>query len=221
MNITNIKKLILKYKHAWVFLYCPIYLICFFGLEKAVTTEFHLIHVPLDDKIPFIEQFIIPYVAWYLFVAVGVAYFFLTDKHDFYRLAAFLFVGMTTFLIVSVIYPNGLELRPDLTSKNNIYISLIKALHRIDTPTNVFPSIHVYNTLAVWVAIAKSKVLRKDLWLQIASSILSISIVLSTMFLKQHSVIDVIGAFVLAAVAYIIIYVVEPKRAKPIDKQTD
>lgn len=206
------KQFISKYKHAWVFLYCPIYLICFFYLEKTVTTEFNLIHVPLDDRIPFVEQFIVPYILWYAFVAVGVAYFFFTNQQDFYRMAAFLFVGMTAFLVISAIYPNGLMLRPDLAGRDNIYIDLVKALHSVDTPTNVFPSIHVYNTLGVWIAIAKSKTLQKYKWIQIASTILSISIILSTMFLKQHSVVDVVGAFVLGAVVYIFVYVIEPKR---------
>ena len=49
------KTFLKKYKHAWVFLYGLIYLPWFFYLEQHVTTKFHVIHTPLDDKIPFIE----------------------------------------------------------------------------------------------------------------------------------------------------------------------
>lgn len=206
------KQFFLKYKLIWVLLYCLIYISWFFYLEQTVTTEFHVIHVPLDNKIPFIEQFIIPYILWYGFVAAGVLYFFFTNKQDFYRMIVFLISGMTAFLIISTVYPNGLMLRPDLGGRDNVFIDLVKSLHSIDTPTNVFPSIHVYNTLGVWIAIIKSKTLQKHKWIQIASTILSISIILSTMFLKQHSVIDVIGAFALAAAVYIVVYILEPKR---------
>lgn len=214
------KQFFLKYKLIWVLLYCLIYMSWFFYLEQTVTTEFHVIHAPLDNKIPFIEQFIIPYILWYGFVAAGVLYFFFTNKQDFYRMIVFLFSGMTAFLIISTVYPNGLMLRPDLGGRDNVFIDLVKSLHSIDTPTNVFPSIHVYNTLGVWIAIIKSKTLQKHKWIQIASTILSISIILSTMFLKQHSVIDVIGAFALAAAVYIIVYILEPKRTAQLLKQS-
>ena len=73
----------------------------FLYLEKHVTTDFHVIETSLDDKIPFIEYFIIPYLLWFAFIAVTIGYFFFTDKAGYYKLTAFLFTGMTIFLIVS------------------------------------------------------------------------------------------------------------------------
>ena len=101
------KSFLQKHRHAWVFLYGFIYLPWFFYLEKHVTTDFHIIHTSLDEKIPFLEIFIIPYGLWFVFIAVTVGYFFFTDKTDFYKLSAFLCIGMTIFLIFSTIYPNG------------------------------------------------------------------------------------------------------------------
>lgn len=91
------KSFLQKYRHAWVFLYGFIYLPWFFYLEKHVTTDFHIIHTSLDEKIPFLEIFIIPYGLWFVFIAVTVGYFFFTDKTDFYKLSAFLCIGMTYF----------------------------------------------------------------------------------------------------------------------------
>ena len=59
----------------WVFLYGLIYLPWFFYLEQHVTTKFHVIHTPLDDKIPFIEYFIVPYMLWFAFITVTIGYF--------------------------------------------------------------------------------------------------------------------------------------------------
>ena len=104
------KKLWEKYRHGWVFLYIFIYLPWFFYLEKHITTDYHLIHASLDDKIPFIEYFIIPYTLWFAFIAVTIGYFFFFgEKSEFYRLIILLFSGMTIFLIVSTVYPNGLQ----------------------------------------------------------------------------------------------------------------
>ncbi len=200
-----------KYNHIWVALYAPIYLIWFFWLEQTVTDEFHLIHTTLDEKIPFIEHFIIPYLLWFAFIAVFVVYFFFKDKKEFYQLAAFLISGMTLFLIISTVFPNGLMLRPTSFARDNIFVDLCKGLWKADTATNVFPSIHVYNSIVVATAVVKSKHLKKYRWVQISSVILATLIVLSTMFLKQHSVIDVIGGIVLAAIIYPFVYVLKKR----------
>lgn len=212
------KALFHKYKHAWVFLYAFIYFPWFFYLEKNITTEFHTVHFILDEKIPFIEFFIIPYFLWFGFITVAVLYFFFTDKAGFYRMMTFLIIGMTTFLIISTLYPNGLILRPTEFARDNIFVDLVRHLYATDTPTNVFPSIHVYNCVGVHIAIRNSERLKENKLVLHGSFILALLIILSTMFLKQHSVIDVVGALVLAAPVYYLAYVVEPKRAQALKK---
>ena len=71
------KNFIKKYRHAWVLLYGFIYMPWFLWLEKHVRRGYYLIHSPLDDYIPFVEYFIIPYFLWFVFIAVTGAYFFL------------------------------------------------------------------------------------------------------------------------------------------------
>ena len=58
-----------KYKHAWVLLYAFLYLPWFFWLESRANLPYHVIHVWLDDKIPFVEYFIVPYLLWFVYVA--------------------------------------------------------------------------------------------------------------------------------------------------------
>lgn len=201
-----IKDLIKKYKHAWILSYGLIYILWFTYLEKTVTDEFHVIYMALDDWIPFCEYFIIPYMLWFVYVAVGIIYFFFTDVKGYYKLCGVLFTGMTIFLIVSTVYPNGHLLRPEVYPNDNIFTQMVQWLHGTDTATNILPSIHVYNSLAVHMAVAKSEKLRQYKWVQVTSLVLAVSIVLSTMFLKQHSVWDVITAGVLAVVMYAVVY---------------
>ena len=151
MKITGFLK---KYSHAWVFLYGLIYMPWFLYLENHVSKDYYLIHSPLDDYIPFIEYFIVPYLLWFVFIAVIVGYFFFTNKKGFYRLCAFMFTGMTIFLIVCTVFPNGLDLRPDTLTRDNIFTDLVRLVYAADTPTNVLPSIHVFNTLSVIFAVA-------------------------------------------------------------------
>lgn len=202
------RELIAKYKHSWVLLYFFIYMIWFFALEKSVTTNYTPIHIKLDNYIPFNEWFVIPYFLWFFYIFITIAFFFFTSTEDFYKICAFLFIGMTICLIIYTIWPNGQNLRPDLTQigRDNILIRMVATLYSTDTSTNVFPSIHVFNSIGAHIAIHRSETLKKYKWVQWASFILMILICLSTMFLKQHSAFDSIGAIALSLVMYLFVY---------------
>ncbi len=215
----KVKYIIKKYSHAWVLLYVFIYMPWFIYLERHVTDQYYVIHSKLDDYIPFVEYFIVPYLLWFFFIAIVLAYFFFTDKRGFYKLTAFLFTGMTVFLVICTIFPNGLDLRPDTFARDNIFVDLVKHLYQTDTPTNVLPSIHVFNSLGAMIAIARSKKLAKYKGLRIALYAFALLIIMSTVFLKQHSIIDVIAAFAMACVIYPLVYGVEAKKAAKVAHQ--
>lgn len=215
----TIKNFFVKYRHAWVFLYALIYLPWFFYLEKNVTTTYHIIHMQIDDYIPFVEYFVVPYFLWFAYIAVGTAYFFFKDREDFYRLCLFLFTGMTIFLVISTIYPNGHQLRPVIFERDNLFTQIAAWLYATDTPTNLFPSIHVYNSLGIHIAVMRSETLREKRSVRILSGVLCVSIILSTMFLKQHSFFDVLTAFVMAGILYGLIYVKSPEAEEVFTKR--
>lgn len=215
------KSLLKKYRHAWVFLYAFIYMPWFMYLERTVTatSHYYMIHSPLDDYIPFIEFFIIPYLLWFVFMAVSVLYFFFTDKAGFYKIASFLIIGMTAFLVICTIFPNGLNLRPTTFERDNFCVDLVKFVYSTDTPTNVLPSIHVFNTLGVMIAVAHSDKLKSKKAVTGGVYILGILIILSTVFLKQHSVTDVMAAIVMACIVYPIVYASQMRKATKLSHQ--
>ena len=201
------KKFYERYKHAIpLFIYAIIYLSWFGYLEKTVKRPANLIHMNLDDKIPFCEVFIVPYLLWFVYISAVVLYFFLKDKQDYYRACTFLFTGMTVFLVVSTLWPNGHHLRPAVMPRDNIFSTMVAMLYKTDTPTNLWPSIHVYNSLGAHFAVFRNEKLHRKPVVHIGSLVLCVSIILSTMFLKQHSVFDVLTAFIMAAVMYIVVY---------------
>ncbi len=189
----------------WIIIYTLIYLVAFNLMENAGHVHYHLIHTWLDDQIPFCEYFIIPYVIWFGFNLAVVGWFDLhADKREYYRLITALMLGMTAFLVVSVAYPNKLELRPDFVDTGNICGKMVAMLYGSDTPTNVLPSIHVYNTVVLCFAINGNKTIRRHKPVWVGLNTLGILIILSTMFLKQHSVIDVSLGLVLGVVMQIV-----------------
>lgn len=202
----QVKNLLKKYGHIWAMSYGFIYLPWFFYLERNVTGNYAVMHVALDDLIPFNEYFIIPYLLWFVYVAGAVLYFFFTSRQDYYKLCIFLFTGMTISLLVCTFFPNGTDLRTSVDPAKNLCSQLVAAIHSADTSTNVFPSIHAYNSLGVHFAVTNSRALRDKIWVRRGSMVLMAAICLSTVVLKQHSVIDVSGAFILAYVMYPFVY---------------
>ncbi len=200
------KEFLRKYKHVWILSYGLVYLTWFFYLERTVTANYHVIHVRLDDFIPFKEIFIIPYLLWFLYVAVTVAFLFFSDKEEYYKLCIYLFSGMTISLIICTFYHNGTDFRPLLDPNENIFTRMVYRLYATDTPTNVFPSIHVYNSICTHVAIARNEKLKNHPIIQISSFILMVLICMATVFLKQHSIVDVFGGCIMAYVLYYVVY---------------
>lgn len=199
-------KLFYKYKHALpLIIYLPIYLLWFYYLERNVT-RYKVIHVALDDYIPFCELFVIPYLLWFAYIAVVICFFLFKDKDDYYKCCTFLFTGMTIFLIVSTLWPNGHHLRPFVMPRDNVFTRMVASLYQTDTATNLWPSIHVYNSLGCHFAIIKSKYFENRKGIRFASLLLCVSIIMSTMLIKQHSVFDVTTAFLMATVMYLIVY---------------
>ena len=201
-----------RYRHFMpVLIYMIFYMSVFTYVENRTGVHLHLLSSKYDAWIPFCEIFIIPYLLWFLYVALGVVYFGImeNERRQFYLLCTNLCIGMTVFLIISLVWPNGHTLRPAVFPRENIFTDMVAALYRTDTSTNVLPSIHVFNSIAIHTAVAKSEVLKKYPVVRWSSFILCASIIASTVFLKQHSVIDMVAAFILHFATYHLVY--QPK----------
>lgn len=207
LKMERVKSLYAKYKHGIpLLIYGTIYLAWFKYLETVNTKNYRVIHMAADDYIPFCEVFVIPYFLWFVYVTAVVIYFFFKSKPDYYRICVFLFTGMTIFLIVSTLWPNGHHLRPAVMPRDNIFTAMISFLWKTDTPTNLWPSIHVYNSIGAHIAVMRSEAFRNRKKLRIGSCLLACSIILSTMLIKQHSVFDVLTGIAMGAVMYILVY---------------
>lgn len=211
------KQLANKYKHVLLAVYFLLYMPYFMFLNGFTPTRDNvtILHTALDDIIPFCEWFAIPYFLWFGYIAAGYIFLMLADRKEFVRLCIFLYTGMTTCLIIYTLFPNGQDLRIDYSTlgRENILIDWIKMLQAGDSAYDVFPSIHCLNSFGLHIALAKSKKLGKFRKPVVYSSfVLMILIVLSTVFLKQHSVLDIYGAIALTIPLYFLAY--KPKLEK-------
>jgi len=202
-----LKTFLEKYRHglSWL-VYGMIYLLWFFMLEERKHADYMIVHMNIDDYIPFCEVFVIPYLLWFVYVPAVVFYLFLHDREGYWKSTLLLCTGMTVFLIISTFIPNMHHLRPGKFARDNVFTWLISLLWKADTPTNLFPSIHVYNSLGAHFAVLNSEKLSRNKWIHYGSLVMCISIILATMFIKQHSMFDVLTAFIMSAAMYALVY---------------
>jgi len=193
-------------KRQWIMmLYLPIHFAWYFIVEQAITTDYTSIHCALDNMIPFCEWFIFPYFSWFLYMVATGLYFLLKDHEAFEHYMLSLIFGFFISLTIISVFPNGQDLRP--TSYNtNFAAQIMKLTQQFDTNTNVFPSMHVVGALGAWFAIVKSKTLKSKVWVQVLNYLLCTAIILATVFLKQHSVLDVFAGIAVASVVCFFVY---------------
>lgn len=190
-----------EFSHIKLLLYWPIYGIVFMALERFLNVEYNPVYCRLDDMVPFCEVFVIPYYFWFAFLIGIQIYGFFYDVKAFKDYMYFTILTYTMTVIVYLIYPTSQNLRPTEFARDNIFTDIVQMLYNFDTNTNVCPSLHVIGSFAVYFAARKSKVFSGLGW-RIAFFVATVLISISTVFLKQHSVLDIFWALVLCGVCY-------------------
>ena len=195
-----------NYPHWYLLIYWLIYVAMFIFVERIYpVSSYHVIHSPLDDLIPFCEFFLIPYVAWYIVLVFIQVYTFFWRPEAFKRFIYFAALTYTTAIVIYMIYPNCQQGRPLEFARDNFLTDVARILYSVDTSTNVCPSIHVIGTVGILFATWDCPKLKTVKW-QIFFWIWTVLISISTVFLKQHSVIDIAAAIPVCVIGYWIIY---------------
>ncbi|MDN5351965.1 MAG: hypothetical protein PWQ12_884 [Clostridiales bacterium] len=206
----KIKHFLSTHRHLYAVLWLIPILIWFRILEVTLVPEY-TVHTWLDSKIPFVPAFVIPYVLWFPYIGFGVVYTGIHSKKDFYKLLFFLGAGMSVAYIIYMIFPNAQDLRPEVTG-TGAFSALIRFIYTTDTPTNVCPSVHVINAIAVDAALRHVIPFSERNWRVRGSFFLMVLICLSTLFIKQHSVLDVVGGVVVGMLFYVPLYEIPRRR---------
>lgn len=193
------------YKNPFLFsvYYFIFYLVYFFALEHLITTPVWMVSSPIDAYIPFSKYALIPYCLWFPWIAITILGLLKWGpKKEYLQTCMTMYLGMTLCLLFYTFVPNGLNIRPTTVTGNDLCANLVRWLYSFDSPMNVCPSLHVYISVCMGLGWQRSSILksRKYRWVKVMLRLLDISICLATMFLKQHSIIDVVCGLALALI---------------------
>ncbi|WP_409296524.1 phosphatase PAP2 family protein [Peribacillus sp. SCS-26] len=161
--------------------------------QKAVS-----ISTPLDQHIPFVPVFIIPYIIWYGYILFYLMYFCFKDTKVYMKSLITIVIGELICFAVFFFFQTTVS-RPDLSIDTPFY-PLIQFIYSNDQPYNCFPSIHVLTTYVIMLASLHIKKKHKVHTLLIQG--LGSLIILSTLFVKQHVIWDMIGSMFLVCYIY-------------------
>ena len=166
-----------QYSHVKLLFFWPLFGLLFAYVERVGVTDVYTpVHIFLDDLIPFCEWFVLPYLLTY-----------------------------SVTMVLYFLFPTCQELRPQHFPRDNVLTRFMARFYAFDTNTNVCPSIHVIGAVACLAAGWHSRRFGTPLW-RAVFTVITVLICLSTVFLKQHSALDVFAALPLCAGAWWLVY---------------
>lgn len=158
--------------------------------------------IGLDSKIPLISEFVWIYLLTFPIAVFGFFWVASKDRKHLWNLwltatIAFIFSGLFYLFFQTQM------VKPDL---NPVTISDHLLIWTWGTckPINCFPSQHVIMALAIFLAYYNQQK-TTPAWFRILNYICATLIILATVFLKQHYVVDMFGSMAIMIPTYIIV----------------
>ena len=194
-----------RFRHVKLLLGWVGYFVLYFLTENLIpASQCFPVHSRLDDLIPFCEIFLIPYVFWYVLIVISLGYFLLYHVDSFKRLQTYIIITQIVAMVIYIAFPTRQDLRPLEFARDNLLTRCVSFLYAFDTNTGVCPSLHVAYSLGIASVWTKERGV--SIWWKTFVVIAVILICLSTMFIKQHSAVDVFAAIPVCLLAEWLVY---------------
>jgi membrane-associated phospholipid phosphatase len=176
------------------------FLVGYFGVGWLVTdpADAHSLATPLDAAIPFLLGSVVVY--WSILPMGLLPVFVVADRDVFRRVALAYSVTIAVALAIFVVFPvSSAGFRPDAAAYSDAGFAgwLLRLLHVLDPPLNLFPSLHL--ALAFLAALAAVRVRSP---LGAVALIWTLCIAVSVCTTKQHFAVDAVAGLALAALVH-------------------
>lgn len=170
----------------------------FYVLLNNSTREVNHLVTYLDQITPLIKIFVVPYLIWYPFIIATMFYLCIKDRSVYFKTLLSYVIGLIVCYMTYLVFQTTVP-RPILAG-DDLFTKLLAFVYQADQPYNAFPSIHVFTSFLMIKAISMSQVRNRINQAIVYSN--SILIIISTLFVKQHVILDVISGILVAEVIY-------------------
>jgi membrane-associated phospholipid phosphatase len=152
------------------------------------------LRTPLDDALPVVPVFAVPYVSLIPFIGVSLL-LMLFRRARVYRSAALSMIVVWFISYAFYVFLQSFVSRPHVGG-SDVFSSLVRWVYSADQPYNDFPSLHT--SLSTIIAIHWWHIDRR---IGVPAAAWTALIVASTVLIKQHYLADVVAGLLLAAAA--------------------
>lgn len=182
----------------------------FYNASRAARVALLPLEMPIDPLIPFVPSFVFAYFLYYPWLLLPL--FIARREHQLqYVIKAFLLMQVSAFLVF-LAFPSRM-VRPEVLP-DSVSGSALRLLYELDPAWNVFPSLHAGHSVLVAMVCWKY---RRELLPAVAAG--TTLIILSTVLIKQHYALDVVGGVLLAAACMSVVEHL-PRQACPVLSKT-
>ncbi len=166
---------------------------------RAFELELHSPAIWLDGHIPFVPAFLIPYIGCFIHW-LATFYIIYRDEDGFARLFTAAVMGYAAGFIVFICWPTTMQ-RPVIEAEG-VWRFIYTIICTLDEPLNLLPSIHCFVSFLCCVSTIKSSSVPR--WYAAFSTVMLMLVCLSTLFVKQHCVLDVFAGVALGSMAWLL-----------------
>lgn len=182
-------------------------MIAYYGstfLVSAFELERHSVAIGIDSKIPLISWWSVIYygcyISWIAFYIIACRE---SKKVCYYFVCAEAIAKLICF-VVYVLYPTQMMERAEVVKSlgDSFFDNICALIYQSDKPYNLFPSIHC---LASWIGFRGVCWNTKSaLWLKIFAGVLAVLVFLSTLFTRQHYIVDIFAGVLVVEIGIFI-----------------
>lgn len=191
--LNKIYKILPKYAYIPILASLVLNVIVYFG-SRIITTGMHHYNfsIFIDEKIPFVSPMILIYVLAYVSWAIGFIVIGRENREVCYEVMSAEQIAKLMCLICFFAIPSTI-VRPEITGVG-FCNWLTEVIYMADNPDNLFPSIHCLESWICFRGAMRCK--RTGYTYKLVMFISAILVFASTVMVKQHVFIDIIGGIV-------------------------
>jgi len=169
---------------------------------RLINKNFHHydVSLPIDHEIPLIKWWVVIYLGCYI---TWIASYWLIAREErkiSYNFFASEIIGKLICMAFFLFLPTITE-RPEIVG-TDIFSELMRMVYSMDTPDNLFPSLHCFASWMSWSGLLSCKKVPKwYVWVAFVTMFLVFG---SVLFTKQHLIVDIFGGVIIAELGILI-----------------
>ena len=174
------------------------YLLCY-QIPKILVdpADLHFLCLPIDNMIPFFGPFIYIYIGAFFQWAYCIHTVLQQETQLGYKFCSAIVIGSLIGFVIFMVYPTAVN-RPEIIG-DGFTNNFCRFIYSVDNIVCACPSFHCFcSTIVILIYNKCENVSKKMLYFNVVFSIL---VFISTLFIKQHFVMDLLPGILLAYIS--------------------